>query len=264
VSEVTAAAAVDPKSRAVEALAAEANDRAGRRIDGPNGLFAVVDDRWPRSHDSNKVVARWAVEPDVLLAFTEASLGGAGVPHRQVVVLADGARAAAAARAVGYTVARVLIMVLPGDTDLAAPDPAIDVRAVEEATVRPLLEQTWQAGAPELEIETVRQLVGRRDTYAGSVTPFVAYADGVPVAHADLRVRGSVAEIDTVGTLPEHRNRGYARALVRCAARQARASGADVVFLQADADDWPRDLYARLGFVTVGTTYELHRSAPAD
>jgi GNAT superfamily N-acetyltransferase len=256
---------MDPRSRAVEALAAEADDRARRRIDGPDGLFAVVDERWPRSHDSNKVVARWPVEPDVLLAFTEKALGGAGVPHRQVVVLADGSRAAAAAQAVGYTVARVLIMALPGDTDVPAPDPAIDVRAVNEATVRPLLEQTWQAGSPELELETVRQLVERRDAYAsgGAVTPFVAYAaDGVPVAHADLRVRGSVAEIDTVGTLPEHRNRGYARALILSAVRLARTSGADLVFLQADADDWPRDLYARLGFATVGTAYELHRGEP--
>jgi hypothetical protein len=48
--------------------------------------------------------------------------------------------------------------------------------------------------------------------------------------------------------------------LVLTAVARARAQDADLVFLLADAEDWPRELYARLGFETVGTIYELHRS----
>jgi hypothetical protein len=36
------------------------------------------------------------------------------------------------------------------------------------------------------------------------------------------------------------------------AAAEARSSGADLVFLVADADDWPKELYGRLGFDTIG------------
>jgi hypothetical protein len=36
------------------------------------------------------------------------------------------------------------------------------------------------------------------------------------------------------------------------AAGEARAEGADLVFLVADGDDWPKELYRKLGFDTVG------------
>jgi GNAT superfamily N-acetyltransferase len=246
-------------------MAAEASDRAERRIQGPGGLFAVVDDRWPRSHDSNKVVAPGPVEPDVLLAFTEEVLGSAGVAHRQILALdeSSGQRLAQVAPASDYAVTRIVLMALPAEV-APAPDPAIDVRQVDESTVRALLARIWPAEPPELDDETVRQLVERRDAFrgAGLVTPFVAYENGIPAAHTDLRMRGNVGEVDAVATLPEYRNRGYARALVLSAVARARDEGADLVFLQADAEDWPRDLYARLGFVDIGTTYELHRSPP--
>jgi hypothetical protein len=36
--------------------------------------------------------------------------------------------------------------------------------------------------------------------------------------------------------------------VVLAAARAARARGCDLVFLVADEADWPKELYARLGF----------------
>jgi predicted N-acetyltransferase YhbS len=62
-----------------------------------------------------------------------------------------------------------------------------------------------------------------------------------------------------VNTLEEHRGRGVGRAVVLAAAAAARASGADLVFLDADADDWPRLLYGRLGFDPVGEAWEFIR-----
>jgi GNAT superfamily N-acetyltransferase len=262
VSDVTSP---DAHARVVAFMAAEASDRAGLRIDGPDGLFAVVDERWPLSHDSNKVVAPGPVAPDVLLDFTDEALGRAGVGHRQILILdaVTGETTAPVAVARDYAVSRIVLMALPADV-IDAPDPAIDARVVDEPTVRRLLARIWPAEPPEVDDETVGQLVQRRDAYqtAGRVIPFVAYEDGVPVAHTDVRLRGDVAEIDAVATLPAHRNRGYARALVLTAVAAGRSAGADLVFLQADADDWPRDLYSRLGFVVIGTTYEMHRSAP--
>ena len=52
--------------------------------------------------------------------------------------------------------------------------------------------------------------------------------------------------------VPAHRGNGYATAVVLRAAREARAEGADLVFLVADGDDWPKELYRKLGFDTVG------------
>jgi predicted GNAT family acetyltransferase len=126
--------------------------------------------------------------------------------------------------------------------------------------MREVVRTTWEVGDPDMSRDTVAQLVARRDAYAAPVTSFAAYADEVAVAHADLRSWDGIAEIDSVVTLPDYRNRGYARALVLTAVARARAQHADLVFLLADAEDWPRELYARLGFETVGTIYELHRS----
>jgi predicted N-acetyltransferase YhbS len=37
----------------------------------------------------------------------------------------------------------------------------------------------------------------------------------------------------------------------------AREAGADFVFLVADADDWPKEWYARLGFEPIGRYVKL-------
>jgi predicted GNAT family acetyltransferase len=55
-----------------------------------------------------------------------------------------------------------------------------------------------------------------------------------------------------VATVPDHRGREYARAVVVGAARTARGAGAEFVFLVADANDWPKELYRRLGFDELG------------
>jgi hypothetical protein len=39
----------------------------------------------------------------------------------------------------------------------------------------------------------------------------------------------------------------------------ARDEGHDLVFLVADVEDWPRHLYARLGFDEIGRFWELSK-----
>jgi predicted GNAT family acetyltransferase len=72
------------------------------------------------------------------------------------------------------------------------------------------------------------------------------------VSWADLYVAQGVGQVEDVATKEEHRGKGYASAVVLRAAEEARAEGADLVFLVADGDDWPKELYGKLGFDTVG------------
>jgi ribosomal protein S18 acetylase RimI-like enzyme len=58
-------------------------------------------------------------------------------------------------------------------------------------------------------------------------------------------------------TLERFRNRGLARAVVSKALGEARASDHDLVFLIADRDDWPKELYGKLGFDVVGRIWEF-------
>ena len=248
-------------ARVKSALIAEAAGRAATRIEGLDGLFAVVDERWPVSHDNNKVVVTQPVAPETVLAFADDSLGGAGVAHRQVLAFEGGDEVAPVAREAGYTVETLVVMTLDPDFD-QAPRPDVDVREIDEDALSGVLVETWSAGNPEMSEETVRQLVARRVAFDAPVTAFAAFAEGRPVAHLDLRRRDGVAEIDNVGTLPDHRNHGYARALVLHAIARARSQGDDLIFLLADAEDWPRELYAKLGFGVIGEIHELHRPIP--
>jgi ribosomal protein S18 acetylase RimI-like enzyme len=81
---------------------------------------------------------------------------------------------------------------------------------------------------------------------------FGVEVDGEVVSYSDLYQDGPDAQIEDVGTLPKHRNRGYARAVVLAAIGAARADGAEFVCLVADDEDWPKHLYAKLGFDELG------------
>ena len=81
---------------------------------------------------------------------------------------------------------------------------------------------------------------------------FAAYAGDEVCAYAKLRHRGAIAQVEDVAVLPEHRGAGLGR-LVTCAALAAGlALEPELLFIAADDEDWPKELYARLGFDPVG------------
>ena len=66
-------------------------------------------------------------------------------------------------------------------------------------------------------------------------------------------------QVENVYTDPAHRLRGLAGALVAHATREARAAGAEVVFLRTDANGLAQRLYCRLGFLDAGLLPRFHR-----
>ena len=84
---------------------------------------------------------------------------------------------------------------------------------------------------------------------------------GAALGVARLRCRDHVAWIEDVYVAAAARGKGHGRAIVAEAARAAVASGCAVVVLAADADDWPRHLYAALGFGEVGSRRIFHLEA---
>lgn len=86
---------------------------------------------------------------------------------------------------------------------------------------------------------------------------------GRPVAMTKLRIEGDVGWVEDVYTVPEARGRGYARALVTHAADRARSAGPGLVFILADDEDWPKNLYFDVGFRPVGNIWTFHREEVA-
>jgi predicted GNAT family acetyltransferase len=61
-------------------------------------------------------------------------------------------------------------------------------------------------------------------------------------------------------TAEEHRRRGYGRAVVEAATRASLESGNELTFLVADDDDWPKEMYARIGYEPAGRRFEFTRT----
>jgi predicted N-acetyltransferase YhbS len=58
------------------------------------------------------------------------------------------------------------------------------------------------------------------------------------------------------------RRRGLARAACSAALDAAIAAGHELVFIVADDEDWPKELYAKLGFDVVGRPWAFTRPGP--
>jgi GNAT superfamily N-acetyltransferase len=132
------------------------------------------------------------------------------------------------------------------------------VREVDQASLRPgrtqrILAEPW--GNPELarQILDAKILLGER----ADTRFFAVIADDEVVAWTDLYIGKDIAQVEDVATLEEHRGKGYATAVVLRAVEEARRAGADLVYLVADDEDWPKEWYGRLGFDTVGRIYKF-------
>jgi GNAT superfamily N-acetyltransferase len=80
---------------------------------------------------------------------------------------------------------------------------------------------------------------------------------GAPIAFAQLEQDGDAAEITQVYVHPRYRGGGRGTAMTRAAIEAAGDVGD--LWIVADDDDRPKELYARLGFRPAWTTMELTR-----
>jgi ribosomal protein S18 acetylase RimI-like enzyme len=151
----------------------------------------------------------------------------------------------------GWQVHRSVVMVKkrPAETDA---DTA-SVLEVDESALRPARRahlESYPWATPELIAQLLDAKVLLRRWQ--SVRCFARVEDGEIASFADLYTAGAGAQVEDVATLPQYRGRGYAKAVVARAVEEAHAAGAEFVFLVAMEDDWPKELYRRLGFDTVG------------
>ena len=160
-------------------------------------------------------------------------------------------------RAASWRTERELLMVVA-----AAPDREVDTSIVTDATedeVAGVMERWY--GEDELDSRALAQLVefSRRESRAcGDRLLGVRSSDGQLVAISKLRGDGRTAQVEDVYTVPEARGRGFGRALVTRAVELARDAGHDLILINADDNDWPKKLYARIGFRPLARLWQFH------
>jgi ribosomal protein S18 acetylase RimI-like enzyme len=91
-----------------------------------------------------------------------------------------------------------------------------------------------------------------------SVRCFAVLVDGEVASYTDLYQDGAVAQIEDAATSEQHQRRGYASAVVTKAVEEARAAGAELIFLVTDAGGRAQQL---LGFDAIGGYVNFRRSA---
>jgi len=87
---------------------------------------------------------------------------------------------------------------------------------------------------------------------ATMVVTLIATVDGVPAAHAALRILGKEYELKRLVTLAEYRGRGLSKALIRAVEAEAAARGARRLILQTgDRQPEAVRLYEHLGYAPI-------------
>jgi RimJ/RimL family protein N-acetyltransferase/ribosomal protein S18 acetylase RimI-like enzyme len=236
----THAARIRAFSRAVDDAAAERAERFawGTLVASPS-LRDVYDANFLRLERSRRGGRSLAGLADELQA---------DLFHRKVVADRSGARLEPDFRELGWTATTHLVMALR-----RAPDRRVDTSMIRERSLDDLarirretsLRDHNDPGLADRLLEAKRRVA-----QATRMRNFVALAGRRIAAYCELRSDGRVAQIEDVNTLEEFRGRGLGRALVQHVADEA-VRDHEIVFLEALARDWPRKLYAKLGFDVV-------------
>jgi ribosomal protein S18 acetylase RimI-like enzyme len=243
--------------RALEFVAK--GDMGGARTVASRFGRAVYDDELPLRYDSNYLLLDEL--PDaVASADLVEEAGRLGRPAIMVRDERTGERLAPGFEGLGWRIHRGLVM-----ADRGPPRRTADlglVEEVDEAALRPARRRLL-AGEPWARPAVVEQLLAAKLTIARAVEArfFAVLVDGQVASCADLYSDGRTAQVEDVATLEQHRGRGYASAVVLRALGEARRAGCDFVFLVSDAEDWPKELYRRLGFGDLGRYLKFMRPA---
>jgi len=239
-----------------------AHQQIARRVEPLPYGFASFDETLPLVYFANLL---WVTaEPGEVCAaaiMADADRLLASFEHRWVVVDREplwrtlGEEFAAA----GWGVQTHLFM-----THRRAPDRTAPLGRVREVSHEDLLaaemrymeSQPWCTSA-----EPARQVV-EHHLRIGSVLGercFAIHDGGDVCAYAKLRARDGVVQVEDVVVMEEHRGAGLGRLITSAALSAGLELEPELTFIVADDEDWPKDLYAKLGFEPAGRMRIFHR-----
>jgi GNAT superfamily N-acetyltransferase len=226
---------------------------------------AFLSPTLPLAWDANwALIERAGMSAAEVVAAAEESL--AGYAHRAVAIYdeAEGERLAVEIAAIPDWEAERNLYMLLRDPGGGAPGEAIEtpLSGCEELR-RELIRGEFSPDLANLEA-TADQLLemGRRTSEAGGDRWFVAPPEK-PAAACCLLSGGEIGQVEDVGTLASARGQGLAKTVIRAAIAASREAGHGHTFIVADADDWPRLLYEKLGFETCGVLHVLRKAPTA-
>ena len=234
----------------------------------PWGVLLVTPSL-PRIYDANfAIVDRWEEDPGGFVSEMDRVQAEHGFSHRKVVIPDEGLaeRLLSDRAAAPWGIHRSLLMAQRREPDRPH-DPTIELLTIGDvdwARGRQVLLRLEEHGSDPDVVEKLLQLDVRLERELDVRRLAARGGDGELGSFAALYLEANIGQIEDVATVPAYRGRGLARAVVLHGVAEARRSGADLVFLVADEADWPKGLYDRLGFDTIGVEHVVTRAAGQD
>ena len=223
---------------------------------------AYFQDDFPRRYDSNFIwidVSLAGVSADALASEADRVQAGLGHRHLYVTDEEHGRRLLPDLVSLGYRGELLLTMIQAREPDHADDDLAEEAEAGEIGPFLVRVNREADGGAYAADAEMLsafRHVLAER----AAARFLVVRSRAEIVAIAELYALGEVGQVEAVYTLEAFRGRGFGRAVVLAASRAAREAGADLVFLNADDEDWPKHLYDKLVFDEVGRFWSFVKS----
>ncbi len=228
--------------RSLELSAAERQEPTRHGL----GLFA---DSVPSVYDSNYVSIEsiGGAAAHELAEETERAMER--FHHRRLILEQHDDNAVDGLAAHGYELSTHIVF-----AHTRAPDRRVDTSMVREVDFERLvpvriattIAEPWGDEEIAAQLNDAKRMIMR----AVPTRFFAAIVDEQIAAYCEIRSGGDTAQIEDVEAVRAYRGRGLGRAIVQHALDEA-SRDHDVVFLDALADDWPRRLYAKLGFDAV-------------
>jgi ribosomal protein S18 acetylase RimI-like enzyme len=217
----------------------------------------------PEVYDLNLVVvdAGATSDPREVLQTAERELDAAGAVHRKVRYEDGDALQSAAPTfaAAGWERADDVVMVHDGVRQPPWPERASLLNVQQFSDLRRLLtrDRPWFTGSEDL-LDTFEEY-GRRSVEVGHGRVVGVLENGRAVASAHVYGAGRVRQIEEVEVESSRHGQGLGSILLDAAVHLAAADEPDLLFLTADAEDWPMAWYARHGFRAIGRTGSFYR-----
>jgi ribosomal protein S18 acetylase RimI-like enzyme len=242
----------------------ERENRIAEQVEGHAWGRAFLSPAVPLVWDANWIlIEQTGMAVEEIIAAADQSIGSAGMRHRTVLATEpeDGRRLMPEFESRGWGIEPGLRMVVRRAPDKESEIEVVERRMDEIAELRAELIRTQLAELGIRDEDVTEQLLEweRRIGVCDGDRWFVAPANGEPASACRLLARDGIGQVEDVGTLPEARGQGLARAVTLAAVRASENDGNQLTFLAAAADDWPRLLYDKLGFDEVGSLYAFRR-----
>lgn len=200
--------------------------------------------RYPTYYNFNlvRVEGRAEIDAQALIAFTDRALSDLG--HRRIdietIELADDLRPELLAA--GWRTTRLLWMRHEAPSAIES---SAEVQEVPYDAVRELRTLWHDEDFPESE-SVEYEVAAREVAMTRDVRVLAAVEGGRPIGFAQMERAGSGAEVSQVYVHPDYRGQGRGTAITRAAIESA--GDVEDLWIAADDEDRPKELYGRLGF----------------